>query len=144
MLRQTTLINASLVSSAARRPHVKRRPTSLTNLDARFGAVNERRRFVFGYNAHGAVDAGSGLGPALIPTAANVQEIAVPPHGFGLPGPESALRTAKHPASRAKPLRPTSNHSALAHAPRKSLRLKEREFWPMRLRPCKEPGSPAR
>jgi transposase, IS5 family len=77
VLRQGTLIDASLVSSAARRPRVKEGPTSPTDRDARFGAANERRRYVFGYKAHVAVDAGSGLVRALITTPANVQEIAV-------------------------------------------------------------------
>src|SRR3546814_7309520 len=45
--------------------------------DARFGTNNERRRYVFGYKLHVAVDAGSGLVRALVTTPANVQEVAL-------------------------------------------------------------------
>src|SRR3546814_8705515 len=44
---------------------------------ARFGTNNERRRYVFGYKLHVAVDAGSGLVRALVTTPANVQEVAL-------------------------------------------------------------------
>src|SRR3546814_19351131 len=45
--------------------------------DARFGTNNERRRYVFGYKLHVAVDAGSGLVRALVTTPANVQAVAL-------------------------------------------------------------------
>lgn len=77
ILRQGTLIDASLVTSAARRPRMDEERTSPTDPEARFGVANERRRFVFGYKAHVAVDAGSGLVRALVTTPANVQEIDV-------------------------------------------------------------------
>jgi transposase, IS5 family len=56
--------------------------------EARFGTTNERRRFVFGYKLHVAVDAGSGLVRTLKVTPANVQEVTVAPallaHADGL------------------------------------------------------------
>lgn len=76
-LKQGTLIDASLVTSAARRPRMDEERISPTDPDARFGTANERRRFVFGYKVHVAVDAGSGLVRALATTPANVQEIDV-------------------------------------------------------------------
>lgn len=77
VLRHGTLIDASLVTSAARRPKMDEGKTSATDPDARFGAANERRRYVFGYKAHVAVDEGSGLVRALVTTPANVQEIDI-------------------------------------------------------------------
>lgn len=77
ILRQGTLIDATLVHSAARRPRMAEGKVSPVDPDARFGANNERRRYVFGYKLHVAVDAGSGLVRAQATTPANVQEIAV-------------------------------------------------------------------
>jgi IS5 family transposase len=77
ILRQGTLIDASLITSAARRPRMDESRISPTDPDARFGVANESRRFVFGYKAHVAVDEGSGLVRALVTTPANVQEIDV-------------------------------------------------------------------
>lgn len=76
-LKQGTLIDASLVMSAARRPRMDEARISPTDPDARFGVASENRRFVFGYKVHVAVDAGSGLVRALATTPANVQEIDV-------------------------------------------------------------------
>jgi IS5 family transposase len=76
-LKQGTLIDASLVTSAARRPRMDEDRISPADPDARFGVGNESRRFVFGYKAHVAVDEGSGLVRALVTTPANVQEIDV-------------------------------------------------------------------
>lgn len=75
VLRQGTLIDASLVTSAARRPTVKEGPTSTVDPDARFGTNNERRRYQFGYKLHVAVDKGSGLVRDLRLSPANRQEI---------------------------------------------------------------------
>lgn len=75
VLRQGTLIDASLVSSAARRPTLKQGPTSTVDPDARFGANNERRRYEFGYKLHVAVDQGSGVVRDLRLSPANRQEI---------------------------------------------------------------------
>ena len=77
ILKQGTLIDASLVTSAARRPRMDEDRISPADPDARFGVGNESRRFVFGYKTHIAVDAGSGLVRALVTTPANVQEIDV-------------------------------------------------------------------
>lgn len=77
LLKQGTLIDASLVTSAARRPRMNEEKISPTDGDARFGVGGENRRFVFGYKAHVAVDEGSGLVRALVTTPANVQEIDV-------------------------------------------------------------------
>lgn len=75
VLRQGTLIDASIVRSAARRPLKSEGETSPVDPDARFGTNNERRRYEFGYKLHVAVDFGSGLVRGLKLTGANVQEI---------------------------------------------------------------------
>jgi transposase, IS5 family len=79
VLRQGTLIDASLVTSAARRPRLEEGRQSPVDPDARFGTGNERGRYVFGYKVHVAVDQGSGLVRGLAVTAANVQEVEVAP-----------------------------------------------------------------
>ena len=75
ILKRGTLIDASLVESAARRPRMSEGKTSKTDKDARFGANNERRRFIFGYKMHVAVDEGPALVRAGFLTPANIQEI---------------------------------------------------------------------
>lgn len=75
VLRQGTLIDASLIDSAARRPTMAEGKTSPTDPEARFGTNNERRRFVFGYKLHVAVDGGSGLVRGLRLSPANRQEV---------------------------------------------------------------------
>jgi IS5 family transposase len=77
VVKQGTLIDASMVSSAARRPKMDEGQTSPVDPDARFGATNERRRFVFGYKLHIAVDHGSSLIRNLLLTTANVQDVSV-------------------------------------------------------------------
>lgn len=79
LIKQGTLIDASVVTSAARRPRVGEEQVSPVDGDARFGTTNERRRFVFGYKLHVAVDAGSGLVRGLKVTPANVQDVTVAP-----------------------------------------------------------------
>lgn len=75
VLREGTLIDATIIRSAARRPRMSEGPVSPADPDARFGANNERRRFEFGYKLHVAVDAGSQLVRALTVTPANIQEV---------------------------------------------------------------------
>lgn len=75
-LRTGTLVDASLVTSAARRPRLDEGATSPADPDARFGTTNERGRFAFGYKAHVAVDRGSGLIVAGALTPANVADVA--------------------------------------------------------------------
>ena len=77
VVKQGTLIDASIMSSAARRPKMDEGQTSSVDPDARFGATNERRRFVFGYKLHVAVDQGSSLIRRLLLTTANVQDVSV-------------------------------------------------------------------
>ena len=77
LIKQGTLIDASMVTSAARRPRKEEGPTSATDPDARFGADNERRRFTFGYKMHVAVDRGSGLIRNGLLTSANIQDVTV-------------------------------------------------------------------
>ena len=77
ILKQGTLIDATLIQSAARRPSMKEGKISPVDPDARFGTNNERRRYLFGYKLHVAVDAGSGLVRALATTPANIQEITL-------------------------------------------------------------------
>jgi IS5 family transposase len=78
-VKQGTLIDASIVPSAARRPRVAEDKVSPSDPDARFGAGNERRRFTFGYKMHIAVDGGSGLIRRSLLTPANCQEVTVAP-----------------------------------------------------------------
>lgn len=77
LIKQGTLIDASMVTSAARRPRKEEGPTSPTDPDARFGADNDRRRFTFGYKLHVAVDQWSGLIRNGLLTSANIQDISV-------------------------------------------------------------------
>ncbi len=77
ILKQGTLIDATLIHSAARRPRMTEGKISPVDPDARFGTNNERRRYMFGYKLHVAVDAGSGLVRAFATTPANVQEITL-------------------------------------------------------------------
>lgn len=77
VLKQGTLIDATIVQAAARRPRMSEPKISAVDPDARFGANNERRRFQFGYKLHAAVDGGSGLVRSVRVTPANIQEIDV-------------------------------------------------------------------
>jgi len=79
LLKTGTLVDASLVTSAARRPRMNEPKQSPTDPDARFGTSNERGRFAFGYKVHVAVDLGTGLVRALELTPANLQEVEVAP-----------------------------------------------------------------
>ncbi len=75
LLKQGTLIDATLVRSAARRPRVREGKTSDSDPDARFGTNNEHGRFAFGYKLHVGVDARTGLVRAVDTTPANVQKV---------------------------------------------------------------------
>lgn len=77
VVRQGTLIDATLLEAAARRPTKKQGKTSQVDPDARFGSGNQRGRYTFGYKAHVAVDEGSLLVRAVRLTPANIQEIDV-------------------------------------------------------------------
>lgn len=77
VLKRGTLIDASLITAAARRPRLDEGPTSASDPDARFGTNNESRRYTFGYKLHVAADEGSGLLRGAVVTPANVQEIDV-------------------------------------------------------------------
>jgi len=79
VVKAGTLIDASLVSSAARRPRLADGETSPVDPDARFGTGNEHGRFTFGYKMHVAVDQGSTLVRAVRLTPANIQEVMVGP-----------------------------------------------------------------
>jgi transposase, IS5 family len=79
VVKQGTLIDASIVQSAARRPRMDEDKISPTDPDARFGTSNERGRFTFGYKLHVAVDAGSTTVRTLQLTPANVQEVTIAP-----------------------------------------------------------------
>ncbi|NEW95453.1 transposase [Rhodopseudomonas sp. BR0G17] len=79
LIKQGTLIDASMVTSAARRPRKEDGTTSPVDSDARFGADNERRRFTFGYKMHVAVDQGTGLIRSGRLTSANIQDVSVAP-----------------------------------------------------------------
>lgn len=75
LVKRGTLIDATLMQAAARRPRVAEGKVSKTDPDARFGTNNERRRYEFGYKAHVGIDAGSGLVRTQRFTPANVQEV---------------------------------------------------------------------
>ena len=77
LIKQGTLIDASMVTSAARRPRKENGQTSQVDPDARFGADNERHRFTFGYKIHAAVDQGSNLVRNGLLTSANIQDVSV-------------------------------------------------------------------
>lgn len=77
LVKQGTLIDATLIQAAARRPKVAEGKTSPNDPDARFGINNERRRYEFGYKGHIAMDEGSALVRAQRLTPANIQEIDV-------------------------------------------------------------------
>src|ERR1700728_4359191 len=78
-VKQGTLIDASIVQSAARRPRMDEDKVSPTDPDARFGTGTERGRFTFGYKMHVAVDSGSTIVRAWQVTPANVQEVRIAP-----------------------------------------------------------------
>lgn len=75
LVKRGTLIDATLMQAAARRPRKEEGKVSKTDPDARFGANNERGRFEFGYKAHIGMDAGTGLVRTQVLTPANVQEV---------------------------------------------------------------------
>lgn len=77
LVKRGTLIDASLMQAAARRPRMNEDKISKSDPDARFGANNERRRYEFGYKAHIGMDAGSGLVRTQCLTPANVQDVTV-------------------------------------------------------------------
>jgi IS5 family transposase len=77
LVKQGTLIDATLIQAAARRPRMEEGKTSPNDPDARFGINNERRRYEFGYKGHIAMDEGSALVRAQTLTPANIQEIDV-------------------------------------------------------------------
>src|SRR3984893_5871432 len=79
VMKQGTLIDASLVSSAARRPRMDEGKMSKIDKEARFGPPHRSGRFAFGYKLHVAVDAGSGLVLDMSVTPANEQDVAVAP-----------------------------------------------------------------
>lgn len=77
LIKQGTLIDASMVTSAARRPRKEEGSTSAVDPDARFGADNEHHRFTFGYKIHAAVDQGTNLVRNGLLTSANIQDVSV-------------------------------------------------------------------
>lgn len=79
VLKAGTLIDASIVTSAARRPRMEEGKTSPVDPEASFGATNGRGDYAFGYKVHVAVDQGSGLVGAVVVTPARVQEVRVAP-----------------------------------------------------------------
>lgn len=83
VVKQGTLIDATLVRSAARRPRMDEPKTSAVDTDARFGTTNERGRYEFGYKMHVALDAGSHLVRGMRVTSANEQEVAAAPALLG-------------------------------------------------------------
>lgn len=77
LVKRGTLVDATLIKAGARRPTVEEGRISPQDPDARFGANNERHRFVFGYKGHIAVDEDTLLVRGQRLTAANIQEIDI-------------------------------------------------------------------
>ena len=117
-IKQGTLIDASIIQSAARRPRMGEGKVSQTDPDARFGANNERGRFTFGYKVHIAVDQGSSTIGRWRVTPANVQEVTVAPELLPATGRVYADRGYDAAACRAGGPRPARRHHAAgAQAP---------------------------
>jgi IS5 family transposase len=81
VVRQGTLLDASLVRSVARRPISPdgSKARSAADPDANFGRGGVRGGFTFGYELHAAVDQGSHLIRRLLLTPANRQEVTIAP-----------------------------------------------------------------
>jgi IS5 family transposase len=77
LIKQGTLIDATMIASAARRPSKEAGPVSQVDPDARFGADNERHRYTFGYKGHLAVDQGSGLIRTGLLTPGNIADVSM-------------------------------------------------------------------
>jgi IS5 family transposase len=77
LIKQGTMIDATMITSAARRPSKESGSISDVDPDARFGADNERHRFSFGYKGHIAVDRKSALIRNVLLTPANVADISM-------------------------------------------------------------------
>jgi len=70
MLKRGTMLDATLIETAAARPGSDERPSA----DPEAGGVKRGRNFTFGYKAHLGVDEGSGLIRSVETTAANVND----------------------------------------------------------------------
>ncbi len=77
LVKQGTLIDATLVAAQARRPSMRERPGARSATDPEAGWTRTGGRAHFGYKAHLGVDAGSGLIRAAVLTPANVNETEV-------------------------------------------------------------------
>ena len=78
-MKSGTIVDASLVTSAARRPKMNEPKDSPVDPQASFGRSSERGNYSFGYKAHVAVDAATSLVRRVIVTPAHVQEVSVLP-----------------------------------------------------------------
>ena len=81
VVRQGTLVDATLIEAAARRPQPAEGEVSA--VDPQASLVRRDGRTFFGYKAHVAVDEGSGLVRAVEVTGADVHEPAVPERARG-------------------------------------------------------------
>jgi IS5 family transposase len=81
VVRTGTLIDASLIRSAARRPLSPDGAKARSHADpqANFGRGGVRGGYTFGYKLHIAVDQGAGLIRRLLLTPANRQEVSLAP-----------------------------------------------------------------
>ena len=79
VLKQGTMLDATLIATTARRPPPDGTPDGrpATDPDARFAKRQGKSGAVYGYKAHVGVDQGSGLIRSLITTPANVNETEV-------------------------------------------------------------------
>jgi len=73
MLKRGSMLDATLIETAAARPGSAERPSA----DPQAGGVKRGRDFIFGYKAHVGVDEGSGLIRAVETTAANVNDTVI-------------------------------------------------------------------
>jgi IS5 family transposase len=73
ILKRGTMLDATLIETAAARPGSAERPSA----DPEAGGVKRGRDFIFGYKAHLGVDEGSGLIRSVVTTAANINDTVI-------------------------------------------------------------------
>lgn len=93
LVKQGTLVDATIVEAQARRPPHKRGPRARSETDRDAAWARKGPQAYFGYKAHIAMDAGSGLVRRALLTPANVND-TVPADGL-LSGDERAVYADK-------------------------------------------------
>lgn len=93
LVKQGTLIDATIIEAQARRPPRRRGPGAHSETDRDAAWARKGREVYFGYKAHIAMDGGSGLLRKALLTPANVND-TVPADGL-LSGDEAAVYADK-------------------------------------------------